>query len=619
MEEVIVMSFLNENDGMDGMTEGIGNQVFDGGDRQKGIGSARETKTGSQVDQLGNMAMGHETDGGGAFSPTPSYDTDGVDDVAVTQLQPSENRNGLQDESMAVLSEPVSSIRNGSFRHRIQSGSQDSTEGMDADMTGQTVSVPTPSRRPEGGDGGRVAYMPTQEAPYDRGRKIKRSGRGKHAPWLVGGIAIGAIVAGLGMAGARMYMSDGANVPDHPAVRWDGTKKDEPETPKDGNDGASSAGILPSSTDESGTPTLARNVAEQCLPSVVAIHVSDGRQEGAGSGVIVDEDGHVLTNSHVVKDMSKIVVVSGNGEEYEAKLLGLDDSSDLAVLDVDWGEAEVRPMAYGDSSELMVGDWVMTIGSPYGLDQSVSTGIVSALSRNQMMDSYDGYRIYANLIQTDAAINLGNSGGALVDSNGKLVGINSMLASSSGSYSAVGFAIPSNYAKRVADQIIAGKDVEHAYIGAQFGNVSRLSMQQNESPYGGPVVDESGKEVSEQDGTPTTGAYVADVVEDSPAKEAGLQKGDIITKFGDERINSASGIIMAIRAHEIGDTVKMTVWRDGEEVTLDVTLGSDAGKGLYDSNGSSTQGTRPQEQQNPYEGMDGWEYFERMLEELGFN
>jgi len=451
-----------------------------------------------------------------------------------------------------------------------------------------------------------------------KGMRAKETKKGKgHAPWLVGGLAAGALVAGLGVFAVTSIPSGGIVAPPHDTEQWDGAPSDDKGTSMADNvDSASDGGT----SSKSGDVTLSRDVANKCLPSVVAIHVSDGMSAGMGSGVIVDEKGHVLTNSHVVKDMKEIIVVSGSGEEYKAKVLGLDDSSDLAVLDVEWGEAKVVPMEYGDSSALMVGDWVMTIGSPFGLDQSASTGIVSALSRNQMMESYGGYRIYANLIQTDAAINVGNSGGALVDSDGKLVGINSMLASNSGSYAAVGFAIPSNYAKRVADQIIEGKEVEHAYIGAQFGSVSMVATRQDNSH--GTIIDESGNTVSPDDGTPNTGAYVAGVVDDSPAKEAGLQEGDIVTKFGDEKINSASGIIMEIRSHEIGEKVPVTVWRDNKEVTLEVTLGTDKGKGLYDNDGNSQQGHQQQQQspfgQSPYGGSDNsWEFFERMMEQLG--
>lgn len=452
-------------------------------------------------------------------------------------------------------------------------------------------------------------YMPVGRS-YSSPRKAVRARRQSsgdgHTPWLVGGLAAGMLIAALG-AGMLSMVSNRSSAGDS-AGRAVETASASFGVAPSGQPAESNRGEV------ADTPLLARNVAAKCLPSVVAVHVSDGM----GSGVVIDGDGHVITNSHVVKDQKEILVVNGAGEEFKASVLGLDDSSDLAVLDVEWGDAEHTAIEWGDSSSLVVGDWVMTIGSPYGLDQSASTGIVSALARNQMMESYGGYRIYANLIQTDAAINVGNSGGALVDAEGKLVGINSMLASSSGSYSAVGFAIPSNYAKRVADQIVAGNEVEHAYIGAQFGSVSPFSTGQ-QGQQSAPVVDEAGNEVDASGGTPKTGAYVAKVLDDSPAKAAGLQEGDIITKFGDERISSASGVIMAVRAHEIGEEVPVEVWRDGKTVELKVTLGTDKGKGLYDNDGSDRQ------QQSPYgyspygggQGIDSWEYLEQLFEQMG--
>lgn len=515
------------------------------------------------------------------------------------------------DDDLTPLDEPAEAYPYRATPSRQGTGQAEATR---FDTIGHGGAAPIP---PAGHDS---RQAPEENAPQGdaQGQRAKKKGKG-HAPWLIGGLAAGALVAGLGVF-AVTSMPGGLTLPSHDTEQWEGAPSDD-KADSTGDETPVTNSVISS---KPGDVTLSRDVASKCLPSVVAIHVSDDMSSGMGSGVIVDKDGHVLTNSHVVKDMKEIIVVSGSGEEYKAKVLGLDDSSDLAVLEVEWGGAEVVPMEYGDSSALMVGDWVMTIGSPFGLDQSASTGIVSALSRNQMMESYGGYRIYANLIQTDAAINMGNSGGALVDSDGHLVGINSMLASNSGSYAAVGFAIPSNYAKRVADQIIAGKEVEHAYIGAQFGSVSMLAAQQDEGH--GTIIDETGKEVSPDDGTPKTGAYVAGVMDDSPAKEAGLKEGDIVTKFGDEKISSASGIIMAIRSHEIGDKVPVTVWRDNKEVTLEVTLGSDKGKGLYDNDGSSQQGQSQQQQrqqqspfgQSPYDRNDGnWEFFERMMEDLG--
>ncbi len=206
--------------------------------------------------------------------------------------------------------------------------------------------------------------------------------------------------------------------------------------------------------------TLAEAVSAKALPSVVSITaVNEGSGEGGiGSGVILDTDGNILTNYHVIGGATTINVSTNDGASYEAELVGQDESSDLAVIRLQGADASsLTPIEIGDSDSLTVGEWVMAIGSPFGNEQSVSTGIVSALYRSTAMQSTSGTTIYANMIQTDAAINPGNSGGALVNDNGELIGINSMIESYSGSSSGVGFAIPVNYAINIAQQIIDGE------------------------------------------------------------------------------------------------------------------------------------------------------------------
>ena len=213
-------------------------------------------------------------------------------------------------------------------------------------------------------------------------------------------------------------------------------------------------------------------------------------------------------------------------------------------------------MEHGDSDALQVGDWVMSVGSPFGLENSVSQGIVSALSRNTLMEGASGNTLYTNLIQTDATINPGNSGGALVNAEGQLVGICTLYSSDTQSFAGIGYAIPSDYATEVADKIIAGEAVTHAYIGLTMQTVTPQNSFRNNLS-----VDQ--------------GAYVVEVAQGGPAAAAGIQQGDVITKIGDESISSADAAILAVRSHSIGETVKVTVMRGGEELTLDVTLGSD--------------------------------------------
>lgn len=321
--------------------------------------------------------------------------------------------------------------------------------------------------------------------------------------------------------------------------------------------------------------TLAEAVSAKALPSVVSITaVNEGSGEGGiGSGVILDADGNILTNYHVIAGATTINVSTNDGASYEAELVGQDESSDLAVIRLQGADASsLTPIEIGDSDSLTVGEWVMAIGSPFGNEQSVSTGIVSALYRSTAMQSTSGTTIYANMIQTDAAINPGNSGGALVNDNGELIGINSMIESYSGSSSGVGFAIPVNYAINIAQQIIDGETPAHPYIGVTVTTVNAYSARQNNLA------------VSE-------GAYVNSVNADSPAEEAGLREGDIVTAVDDTQITSADGLIIAAREHSIGDTVTLTVVRDDETIEVDVTLGSDAEVQTESQDGTTGEGS----------------------------
>jgi putative serine protease PepD len=320
--------------------------------------------------------------------------------------------------------------------------------------------------------------------------------------------------------------------------------------------------------------SLAVTVAKKVLPSVVNIDVyatssgsywdfgpergdnsGDALEEyGLGSGVVISADGYILTNYHVVEGGSEYLVRFDQDNQYKATVVGEDSSSDLAVLKVE--ATGLVPIEIADSTEVAVGEWVMAVGSPFGLEKSVSTGIVSALFRSTTMESTTGINFYANMIQTDAAINPGNSGGALVNAEGKLIGINTLISSNSGASAGVGFAIPSNYAMSVARQIMDGKEVEHAFLGVRMQTVDAG----NASSFNSDV---------------KTGAYIDEVVSGSPADKAGLQTGDIITKMDGVAISSAAELVINVRAHLVGDTVTLEIERDGATKTVDVTLGSD--------------------------------------------
>ena len=341
---------------------------------------------------------------------------------------------------------------------------------------------------------------------------------------------------------------------------------------KTGSAGTTSSGqtVTVNSGDSTDT-TLANAVAQKALPSVVSINVTTSNGEGVGSGVVLDTDGNILTNYHVIEGAQSISVSTGDAS-YDATVVGSDESSDLAVIKIDAGDAALTPIEVGDSSTLQVGDWVMSLGSPFGLEQSVSTGIVSSLYRSTMLQNTSGNTIYTNLIQTDATINPGNSGGALVDDEGKLVGINSLIESYSGSSSGVGFAIPGNYAVEVAQKLIAGQTVTHAYIGGSFQTVTANNARSNSLSV-------------------NQGAYVAELADDGPAAQAGIQKGDVITALDDEEITSSDALVLAVRSHSVGDTVTVTLMRGSKQMQVQVTLGSDEALQQQQDSDSSSQGS----------------------------
>jgi putative serine protease PepD len=269
-----------------------------------------------------------------------------------------------------------------------------------------------------------------------------------------------------------------------------------------------------------------------------------GQQQGQsqGSGFVYDDEGHVITNQHVVSSATSARVTFSDGETYDATVVGTDPSTDLAVLKVDAPASVLEPLALADSDGVQVGEGVVAIGSPFGLEQTVTTGIVSALHRQ--ITAPNDFAI-DDAIQTDAAINHGNSGGPLLDLDGKVIGVNSQIESQSGGNDGVGFAVPSNTVKRVAEALIADGEIEHAYLG-----------------------------VATEEPQNADGAGIAEVRTGTPADEAGLEAGDIVTAVDGEEVTSADELRQAIDSHQPGDEVELTVERDGETETVTVTLGT---------------------------------------------
>lgn len=281
-------------------------------------------------------------------------------------------------------------------------------------------------------------------------------------------------------------------------------------------------------------------------------------RQGLGSGVIVRSDGHIITNNHVVEDAERLSVQTLDGTQYEAEIVGTDSYSDLAVLNVD--ASNLTAVSFGNSEQLNIGQWVLAIGSPLSpqLNNSVTAGIISALGRLQSApqrsrnpDQSTGIH---NFIQTDAAINPGNSGGPLVNLNGELVGINTAIVSRSGGNQGIGFAIPANTVERIATQIIEEGEVQRAYLGVRYGPASQ-SLIENET-------------------LPSGTAIVSQVEEGTPAAEAGLEAGDLITAVEGSPLENHLELGNKIASMQPGDEVSLRINRDGEQMTLTVTLGS---------------------------------------------
>lgn len=269
-------------------------------------------------------------------------------------------------------------------------------------------------------------------------------------------------------------------------------------------------------------------------------------QRSLGSGVIIDEDGYILTNAHVVKNADKIVVKLDDKREFDARRVGIDEKLDVALLKIASShDLTVAPL--GDSNTLQVGDWVLAIGNPFGLSETVTAGIVSALGRVIGQGPYD------NFIQTDASINPGNSGGPLVDVHGQVVGVNTAIFSQSGGNIGIGFAIPINSVKSVLDQLKAHGKVIRGWLGVAIQDVT--------------------PELAHSFGlSKAQGALVADVTADSPAARAGLERGDIITNFDGTDIDEAHQLPVLVADTKIGKSVSITVLRNGEKRTLHATV-----------------------------------------------
>ncbi|MFD9288151.1 S1C family serine protease [Streptomyces sp. NPDC060030] len=401
---------------------------------------------------------------------------------------------------------------------------------------------PPPPAVPSYADGG---SPPAWGAPVpsepERPRKRRAGG-------LVAAVAVAALVAG-GVGGALGYWAA--------------------DSSGSGSSGSTTVAASNSPKDFKREAGTVAGVAASALPSVVTIDAKSGDGEGGtGTGFVYDKEGHILTNNHVVAsaaDSGQLTATFSNGKKYDAEVIGRAQGYDVAVLKLKNAPDGLTPLALGDSDKVAVGDSTIAIGAPFGLSNTVTTGIISA--KNRPVASGDGSsnkNSYMSALQTDASINPGNSGGPLLDAGGAVIGINSAIQSTSGGgvgqsqagSIGLGFAIPVNQAKNVAEQLIKTGEPVYPVIGAT------VTMEEKT---GGAVISDEGA-----GGTPA-------VTPDGPAAKAGLKAGDVITKFNDTAVESGPTLIGEIWTHKPGDQVTLTYKRDGRTATAELTLGERKG------------------------------------------
>jgi putative serine protease PepD len=389
---------------------------------------------------------------------------------------------------------------------------------------------------------GSTAQLPESSQPEHLERVTARP-----AGWMWPAVAVLALVLGVGggVAGSIIY--------------------EQTSDSSSASDGGTGTGLTSTNVQTAapikGGKTSVAAVAEALLPSTVQISAEYEGEEGAatGSGFVIDDAGHVVTNNHVVEqaadDDGPIEIVDQDGNRYEATVVGRSPVYDLAVLYSEEAK-QMKPAALGESQVLRVGDPVVAIGSPLGLSSTVTAGIVSALQRPVTTGDSASESSYINAVQTDAAINPGNSGGPLVNMLGQVIGVNSAIATTGGTTAGdqagnigVGFAIPIEQVKVTADQILRTGEARYPVIGAKV-------------------------QTGQRDGS---GAEIDEVIEDTPAEDAGLEEGDVVVALEGQKVTDGIALIVSIRSHQPGETLTFTVLRDGDEKDIDVTLDSEVG------------------------------------------
>ena len=449
-----------------------------------------------------------------------------------------------------------------SYPHGAQPGPQDPTR-TSAYGPGAAFGVGGPAQ-PGQGPGGTV---PPGGDPWAASAPAPAPRRSRTWAWIASAAVVGLLVGGGSVAGAGLLDGDGAGGSDRAASLA--------EVGRSEND------AVPVSGSSSQSPDWQR-VAAAVQASVVAIEVTTQSGGGQGSGVIIDDAGHVLTNNHVVAGaQGNVRVTLTDGRILEGEVVGTDPSTDLAVVKLLDAPDDLRAAALGDSDDVAVGDPVMAVGNPLGLANTVTTGIVSAVDRPVSTQEVGGESAVTNAIQVDAAVNPGNSGGPLFDATGRVIGITSSIATLSQQSGSIGlgFAIPVNLTKNIASQLISDGQAEHAFLGVTLSDGT-----------------------ADADGVTRRGAVVETVSDGSPAAEGGVRQGDVIVAIGEDPVGGAESLTAFVRSMAAGDDTTLTVVRDGKAVEVDVTLAT-----RPDDFGQAPQQGDQGGQQAPDQGQGGQE------------
>ena len=396
----------------------------------------------------------------------------------------------------------------------------------------------------------------------DFDRRPQRGGRG----WIVAAILLTAgIIIGFVVASDLNWMSNGHAVPDTSSVPLARPVATAPQPPLSGGGGQTfveiAKAVKPAVVNIYATKTGGRGDGQQGVPFDDPFfrkffgdeffrrfeqQPKDRKERGLGSGVIVESNGLIITNNHVVGKADEIRVTLSDKREFKAKLIGTDPKTDVAVVQID--ATGLPTVAWADSDQLEVGEFVLAVGNPFGLTQTVTLGIVSALGRAA------GIAEYEDFIQTDAAINPGNSGGALVNVRGELVGINTAIFSQSGGNMGIGFAVPSNMAKSIMGQLVQTGKVVRGWLGVSIQELT--------------------PELASQFGLgDTKGVLVSDVMDDSPAKKAGFERADVILEYDGKPMDSPTHLRNAVAQTPVGKKVTVKIIRDKKPKTIDLTIG----------------------------------------------